>query len=119
MSVAPDIISKEILRCLTLAEGGLHAVILVISAKTQLSQEEKMIFRTLEVLFGRKLFDYVIIVFSGGDVFEDDDVTLKEYLDDSPDFIKVDISITFINFLEIEFSIGIISVNSICPIVSA
>ncbi|CAA7045283.1 unnamed protein product [Microthlaspi erraticum] len=89
MLVAPDVISKEILRCLTLAEGGLNAVILVISAKTQLSQEEKMTFRTLEVLFGIKIFDYVIIVFSGGDVFEDDDVT---YLDDSPDFIKVDTS---------------------------
>ncbi|KAF8062146.1 hypothetical protein N665_1202s0007 [Sinapis alba] len=88
MSVAAEVISREIVRCLTLAEGGIHAAVLVLSARTRFSKEEEMVLSTLQVLFGSKIVDYLIIIFSAGDVLEDDGVTLEEYLEDCPDYLK-------------------------------
>ncbi|XP_010478809.1 PREDICTED: immune-associated nucleotide-binding protein 8-like [Camelina sativa] len=89
LSLSADFIGKEIVRCLTLADGGLHAVLLVLSARTRMSQEEEMVLSTLQVLFGSKIVDYLIIVFTGGDVLEEDGMTLQEYLGGNlPDFLK-------------------------------
>ncbi|CAN8314161.1 unnamed protein product [Cochlearia groenlandica] len=89
LSVSADFISNEIVRCLTLAEGGLHAVLLVLSVRNRVSQEEEKVLSTLQVLFGGKIVDYLIVVFSAGDVLEDDGITLDEYLGDNcPDFLK-------------------------------
>ncbi|KAG2331345.1 hypothetical protein Bca4012_019067 [Brassica carinata] len=88
MSVAADVISREIVRCLTLAEGGIHAAVLVLSARTRFSKEEEMVLSTLQVLFGSKIVDYLIIIFSAGDVLDYDGVTLEEYLEDCPDYLK-------------------------------
>ncbi|CAH8312130.1 unnamed protein product [Eruca vesicaria subsp. sativa] len=87
MSVEAEVISREIVRCLTLAEGGIHAAVLVLSARTRFSKEEEMVLSTLQVLFGSKIVDYLIIIFSSGDVLEDDGVTLDEYLEDCPDYL--------------------------------
>lgn len=96
MSVAAEVISREIVRCLTLAEGGIHAAVLVLSARTRFSKEEEMVLSTLQVLFGSKIVDYLIIIFSAGDVLEDDGVTLEEYLEDCPDYLKVGVLISFV-----------------------
>ncbi|XP_019094862.1 PREDICTED: immune-associated nucleotide-binding protein 8-like [Camelina sativa] len=54
-----------------------------------MSQEEEMVLSTLQVLFGSKIVDYLIIVFTGGDVLEEDGMTLQEYLGGNlPDFLK-------------------------------
>ncbi|KAL9308217.1 Immune-associated nucleotide-binding protein 8 [Arabidopsis thaliana] len=48
-----------------------------------------MVLSTLQVLFGSKIVDYLIVVFTGGDVLEDDGMTLEDYLGDNmPDFLK-------------------------------
>ncbi|CAA7024410.1 unnamed protein product [Microthlaspi erraticum] len=88
LSDSADFISKEIVRCLTLAEGGLHAVLLVVSAKSRFSKELEKELSTLQVLFGSQIVDYVIVVFSAGDMLEEDGETLDNYLGDCPDFIK-------------------------------
>nr|AAG12845.1 disease resistance protein AIG1; 916-2572 [Arabidopsis thaliana] len=89
LSVSAEFIGKEIVKCLTLADGGLHAVLLVLSVRTRISQEEEMVLSTLQVLFGSKIVDYLIVVFTGGDVLEDDGMTLEDYLGDNmPDFLK-------------------------------
>jgi len=65
-------------------------VLLVLSVRTRISQDEEMVLSTLQVLFGSKIVDYLIVVFTGGDVLEDDGMTLEDYLGDNmPDFLKV------------------------------
>ncbi|AEE31645.1 Avirulence induced gene (AIG1) family protein [Arabidopsis thaliana] len=89
LSVSAEYISKEIVRCLTLAEGGIHAVLLVLSARTRITQEEENTLRTLQALFGSQILDYVVVVFTGGDVLEECKETLEDYLGrDCPTFIK-------------------------------
>lgn len=40
-------------------------------------------------LFGNKVRDYVIFIFTGGDDLEDSEQTLNEFLETSPTFLKV------------------------------
>ncbi|CAA7053827.1 unnamed protein product [Microthlaspi erraticum] len=90
LSVSAEFISREIVRCLTLAEGGIHAVVLVLSARTQITQEEESTLGILHALFGSEIAAYVIVVFTGGDVLEEEGVTLDEFLgrEDCPPFVK-------------------------------
>ncbi|MBA0765330.1 hypothetical protein Gotri_014547, partial [Gossypium trilobum] len=85
-SVESEFIGKEIAKCIDIAKDGIHAVAVVFSLKTRFS-EEKTAFQCLETLFGTKIFSYIIIVFTNGDALEED-VTLKDYLDDSPQPLK-------------------------------
>ncbi|MBA0711040.1 hypothetical protein Golax_010274 [Gossypium laxum] len=87
-SVESELIGKEIAKCIDIAKDGIHAVAVVFSLKTRFSEEEKTAFQCLETLFGAKIFSYIIIVFTNGDSLEED-VTLKDYLDDSPQPLKV------------------------------
>ncbi|XP_019094727.1 PREDICTED: immune-associated nucleotide-binding protein 8-like isoform X1 [Camelina sativa] len=83
----PAFISKEIVRCLALVEEGLHAVVLVLSARNRITQEEESVVSTLQSLFGSRILDYLIVVFSGGDELEENNQTLKTYLSTSPEFL--------------------------------
>ncbi|TYG79234.1 hypothetical protein ES288_D02G124400v1 [Gossypium darwinii] len=86
-SVESEFIGKEIAKCIDIAKDGIHAVAVVFSLKTRFSEEEKTAFQCLETLFGTKICSYIIIVFTNGDALEED-VTLKDYLDDSPQPLK-------------------------------
>ncbi|EOA38094.1 hypothetical protein CARUB_v10009560mg [Capsella rubella] len=89
LSVSYEFVSKELVRCLALAEKGIHAVLLVLSVTNRITKEEELVLSTLQVIFGSKIVDYLIVVFSGGDVLEEDGMTLEEYLGkDLPDFLK-------------------------------
>ncbi|KAF5732784.1 protein AIG1 [Tripterygium wilfordii] len=79
-SVGSEFIGKEIVKCIDLAKDGIHAVLVVFSVRTRFSQEEEAALRSLETLFGSKIFDYMIVVFTGGDELEDNDETLEDYL---------------------------------------
>ncbi|PHT45837.1 hypothetical protein CQW23_14995 [Capsicum baccatum] len=71
----PEVIGKEIVRCMELAKAGIHAVLLVLS--------------TFREFFGEKIRDYMVIVFTGGDELEDSDQSLDEYLgNDCPEPLK-------------------------------
>ncbi|XP_068648609.1 immune-associated nucleotide-binding protein 9 [Aristolochia californica] len=76
-------ISKEIVRCIDLAKDGIHAVLLVFSIRNRFSEEEKAAFQSLQNVFGEKISDYMIVVFTGGDELEENDQTLTEYLEDN------------------------------------
>ncbi|PRQ20272.1 putative P-loop containing nucleoside triphosphate hydrolase [Rosa chinensis] len=78
-SAKSDFIGKEIAQCIKLAEDGIHAVLVVISTRTRFTKEEQSAICSLENLFGRKIFDYTIVVFTGGDVLKEDE-TLEDYL---------------------------------------
>uniref|UniRef100_A0A1J3DJ94 AIG1-type G domain-containing protein n=1 Tax=Noccaea caerulescens TaxID=107243 RepID=A0A1J3DJ94_NOCCA len=72
-------LSKEIIDCLTMAEEGIHAVLLVLSARARVSQEEESTLNALQCIFDSKILDYIIVVFTGGDGFEAENETLDDY----------------------------------------
>ncbi|BAT92909.1 hypothetical protein LR48_Vigan05g058400 [Vigna angularis] len=73
-------VGKEIVKCIDLAKDGIHAIILVFSIRTRFSEEEQATFLTLQALFGHKIVDYMIVVFTGRDELEDNEETLDDYL---------------------------------------
>ncbi|CAK9311385.1 unnamed protein product, partial [Citrullus colocynthis] len=80
-SAGSDFVGKEI--------DGIHAVLLVFSVRTRFSLEEEAAVRSLQTLFGSKIVNYIIVVFTGGDELEENDETLEDYLGRScPDPLK-------------------------------
>ncbi|XP_062101584.1 immune-associated nucleotide-binding protein 9 [Humulus lupulus] len=79
-SVESDFVGKEIVKCINMAKDGIHAVLVVFSVRTRFSQEEQAALRSLQTLFGSKIVDYMIVVFTGGDELEENDETLEDYL---------------------------------------
>ncbi|KAK2433193.1 P-loop containing nucleoside triphosphate hydrolase superfamily protein [Trifolium repens] len=93
-SVGIEFLGKEIVKCIDLAKDGIHAVIVVFSVRTRFSEEEENALRSVQTLFGRKIADYMIVVFTGGDELEENDETLDEYLGgDCPEALKEVISL--------------------------
>ncbi|KAH9725231.1 Immune-associated nucleotide-binding protein 9 [Citrus sinensis] len=79
-SAGSEFVSKEIVKCIGMAKEGIHAVLVVFSVRNRFSEEEGAAIHSLESLFGKKIFDYMIVVFTGGDELEDNDETLEDYL---------------------------------------
>ncbi|XP_049357007.1 immune-associated nucleotide-binding protein 8-like, partial [Solanum verrucosum] len=75
-----DFIGKEIVKCMDLAKDGIHSVLLVLSVQSRFSSEEQAAVLTFEKFFGEKFKDYMIVVFTGGDVLKDQ--SLDEKLSD-------------------------------------
>jgi len=91
---------REILKCSHLAKEGIDAVLMVFSLRSRLTEEEKSVPFVLKTLFGDSIFDYLIVVFTNEDSLIDDNVTINEYLEGSPDF-KVTM---FSSYLSVETS---------------
>ncbi|XP_020214683.1 immune-associated nucleotide-binding protein 9 [Cajanus cajan] len=79
-SAGSEFVGKEIVKCIDLAKDGIHAVLVVLSVRTRFTEEEESALRSLQKLFGSKIVDYMIVVFTGGDELEDNDETLEDYL---------------------------------------
>ena len=71
-----------------MAKDGIHAVLVVVSLSSRISLEEAATVETLQKLFGDKITKYMIMVFTGGDDFEEDEVNFDDYLSRS-ESIKV------------------------------
>jgi len=85
-----DYVEKEMIKCLDLAKDGIHVILVVFSVRTRFSEEEQATLRVLQTLFGHKIIDYMIIVFTGGDELEYNKVTLDDYLgEECPQALKV------------------------------
>ncbi|KAE8022315.1 hypothetical protein FH972_008125 [Carpinus fangiana] len=67
---------------------GVHAVLVVLSVRTRFSEEEVAAVRSLQTIFGSRILDYIIVVFTGGDEFEDNDETFEDYLGSAADPLK-------------------------------
>ncbi|OWM67493.1 hypothetical protein CDL15_Pgr028356 [Punica granatum] len=90
ISTGIDFVGKEIVRCIDLAKDGIHAVLVVFSVRTHFLEEEEAALHSLRTLFGSKIINYMIVVFTGGDELEDNDETLEDYLGrDCPQPLKV------------------------------
>ncbi|KAK1427566.1 hypothetical protein QVD17_16254 [Tagetes erecta] len=79
---------KEIMNCIDMAGDGIHAFLFVFSICNRFSKEEEAAIMKLLKLFGNKVYDYMILVFTGGDQLDEDDVTLEGFLHDCPDKLK-------------------------------
>ncbi|CAA0818444.1 P-loop containing nucleoside triphosphate hydrolases superfamily protein [Striga hermonthica] len=79
-SAEPEFIGKEIVKCISMAKDGIHAVLVVLSVRSRFSREEEAAVQSLQKFFGSKISDYMVVVFSGGDDLEENDETLNDYL---------------------------------------
>eukprot|EP00850_Spirogloea_muscicola_P005137 SM000023S07593 [mRNA] locus=s23:381543:384181:+ [translate_table: standard] len=70
-ATSPESLSKEISRCIALARDGLHALLLVLSTRNRFTPEEAAAVDSLQVIFGDRILNYMIIVFTGGDELEE------------------------------------------------
>ncbi|WVZ11953.1 hypothetical protein V8G54_016483 [Vigna mungo] len=79
-SYEPEDLRKEIVKCIDLIKDGIHAIILVLSVRTRFTEEQETVLSTLQSLFGSKIVDYMIVVFTGGDDLEENEENLEDYL---------------------------------------
>ena len=88
LSLSAAFLSKEII---AMAEEGIHAVLFVLSVNSR-TQEDEFTLVSLQRIFESKLLDYLIVVFTGGDIFEEEGMTLDDYLnEDCSEFLKVNL----------------------------
>ncbi|KAL4559661.1 hypothetical protein LXL04_031804 [Taraxacum kok-saghyz] len=83
-----EFIGKEIVSCVNKVRDGVDAFLVVISVCSRFEKEEASAINRLLTFFGRNIFDYVIIVFTGGDELEDDGESLEDFLNDSSEGLQ-------------------------------
>ncbi|KAH9330405.1 hypothetical protein KI387_002513, partial [Taxus chinensis] len=79
-----DFIDREIVKCINLAKNGVHAVLLAVSLSNRFTQEETNVLDQLQMLFGPRIVNYMVVVFTGGDHLERRGMTLEEHLNNCP-----------------------------------
>ncbi|GMI89822.1 IMMUNE ASSOCIATED NUCLEOTIDE BINDING 9 [Hibiscus trionum] len=75
-----EFIREEFVKCIDLAKDGIHAVLVVYSVRTRFTEEEEAVLYSLVSLFGTQIVNYMIVVFTGGDEFDDEENTFEDYL---------------------------------------
>ncbi|KAI3684577.1 hypothetical protein L6452_33801 [Arctium lappa] len=78
----------DIISCIKLAIDGIHAVLVVFSVCNRCFEEEKAAISSLQMLFGKQICGYMIVVFTGGDLLEEDGKTLEDFLCNCPQELK-------------------------------
>ena len=59
----------------------------MLSSRNRFSTEEMAAVNTLRTIFGDKVMNYMIIVFTGGDELEADDLTIDDFLHNNRDTV--------------------------------
>lgn len=78
------------MKCLDLAKDGVHALLLVLSVRNRFTDEEIAAVESLQTIFGEKVVNYMVVVFTSGDDLESEDETLEEFLDQgAPTYLRV------------------------------
>ncbi|KAJ0603808.1 putative AIG1-type guanine nucleotide-binding (G) domain-containing protein [Helianthus annuus] len=88
ISADPGFIRNEIVSCIHMARDGIHAVLVVFSICNRFSEEERAVICGLVDLFGNKIYDYMIIVFTCGDELDEDGKSLDEFLSGCSEQLK-------------------------------
>ncbi|KAM3375198.1 hypothetical protein P3S68_013912 [Capsicum galapagoense] len=70
-TVESELVGNEIVKSVDLADDGIHAVLFVLSLQAHFSKEVQAAIRYFSQFFGKKIGDYMIVVFTGGDDLED------------------------------------------------
>ncbi|KAH9330401.1 hypothetical protein KI387_002509, partial [Taxus chinensis] len=79
---------REIVKCIDLAKDGVHGVLLVVSAKKRFTPEEAETVDILQMLFGPRILNYMVVIFTGGDKLEKTDTSLEMFLEKAPKSLK-------------------------------
>ncbi|PKU82176.1 Putative protein PHLOEM PROTEIN 2-LIKE A3 [Dendrobium catenatum] len=81
-------ISEGIIEGINLAKDGIHAVLMVFSLRSSFSIEEEAAIECMKSLFGDKIVDYMIIIFTNGDILESTQKSLKDFISLSPEPLR-------------------------------
>ncbi|XP_077863248.1 uncharacterized protein LOC144346249 [Saccoglossus kowalevskii] len=83
-------IASEITKCVSIAASqgeGLDAFILILNADDRFTKEHADSVTILKKIFGEKMMDYLILLFTRKDQLAKDGMTLDEFLTDVPEFL--------------------------------
>ncbi|KAH9330396.1 hypothetical protein KI387_002504, partial [Taxus chinensis] len=87
-NLSKETLAEEIIKCIDLAKEGVHGILLVLSVRTRFTPEEGLVVKELQRLFGPTVVNYMVVVFTGGDEWINTDMTLEDYLNQSPPKLK-------------------------------
>eukprot|EP00249_Psilotum_nudum_P007141 c20337_g1_i1 orf=155-1165(+) len=84
-----EFIGREIVKCIDLAKEGVHAILFVLSTRNRFTEEEMAAVGSLQTLFGPKVVNHMVVIFTGGDELEENEEDLNDYLgENASDFLK-------------------------------
>ncbi|MFS7910546.1 putative AIG1-type guanine nucleotide-binding (G) domain-containing protein [Helianthus anomalus] len=72
-----------------MVKDGIHAVLVVFSICSRFSEDDHDVICSLVTLFGNKIYNYIVIVFTGGDELEEEEKSLDDFLCNCPESLKV------------------------------
>ncbi|XP_063447795.1 GTPase IMAP family member 7-like [Mytilus trossulus] len=81
-------VSKEIVKCVGISSPGPHAIVFVVSLAGRFTEEEAATSMHFTKLFGEKLMDYMIIIFSYGDNIDKEN-SIEKRLAEAPAPLKL------------------------------
>ncbi|KAL5704148.1 hypothetical protein ACHQM5_022620 [Ranunculus cassubicifolius] len=74
-----EVKAEEIVNCIRLAKDGIHAMLVVFRLR-RFTTHELSVIQILQTFFGEKILDYIVLVFTGGDDLEENEMTFEECL---------------------------------------
>lgn len=80
-------IQEEILKCISLTSPGPHAFILVLNIARYTEEEHKSVQHFVDI-FGEKIFQYFIVLFTRKDDLDEDGRTLDDHVESVPPTLK-------------------------------
>lgn len=86
-SIPNKIVMKEIGKCIGITSPGPHCFLLVIAVNRFTAEEENSVYKFVE-LFGNDVFKYFIVLFTGKDNLDYDDISFEQHLEDLPENLK-------------------------------
>ncbi|XP_057189812.1 fibroin heavy chain-like [Triplophysa rosa] len=83
----PDELITEIARSVYLSSPGPQAFLIVLRACDRFTEQEQLILEKIETLFGQEVLKYSIILFTHGDMLEDE--TVEELIEENKNLSKL------------------------------
>ncbi|KAM9332775.1 GTPase IMAP family member 8-like [Pholidichthys leucotaenia] len=83
--LSPENVTREMAQFISFSAPGPHVFLVVIKAD-RFTEEEKIIVKLIQKLFGEKPGDYIIPLFTHGDKLEADDVSIENLINENEDF---------------------------------
>ncbi|KAM9306114.1 GTPase IMAP family member 4-like [Pholidichthys leucotaenia] len=85
--LSPENVTREMAQCISFSAPGPHVFLVVIKAD-RFTEEEKIIVKLIQKLFGEKAGDYMMPLFTHGDKLEADDVSIENLINENEDVIQ-------------------------------
>ncbi|KAM9333062.1 GTPase IMAP family member 9-like [Pholidichthys leucotaenia] len=83
--LSPENVTREMAQCISFSAPGPHVFLVVIKVD-RFTEEEKIIVKLIQKLFGEKPGDYMMPLFTHGDKLEADDVSIENLINENEDF---------------------------------